>query len=125
MIKMVKVQCEKCGNVQDTFGKWYWICNRCGHKQLIKDTLLNKEEKPEITKPVSVEVETEKESVEIEKEESPEKPKNEPQIIEEKVEFEEEKEEEYFCPVCGAKVEKYKDCSNCGAVLIWERDDDG
>lgn len=117
---MVKVKCRKCGNVQTTYGRWVWTCNKCKTKQTIEGSIVEEgtttnsapdtqESKTNETPEVSV-----SQSQQIK-----------PEIQEEKVEFEEsqEQEEEYKCPVCGAKVEKYQDCSNCGAQLIWQGDD--
>ena len=29
--------------------------------------------------------------------------------------------DEYLCPVCGMKLELYRNCSKCGKVIIWKK----
>jgi len=47
---MTKVRCINCGNVQDTYGKWFFKCNSCGFKQTIENSIYE----PETSTPSSV-----------------------------------------------------------------------
>jgi len=72
---MVKVKCLKCGNVQDTYAKWFFTCNQCKEKQTIENSLLEtklkevkKETPKEIPKEIPKEEVRENEDLEIEEE---------------------------------------------------------
>ena len=119
---MVKVKCLKCGNVQDTYAKWFFTCNQCKEKQTIENSLLEtklkeveKETPKEIPKEIPKEEVRENEDLEIEEE---------PKKVE-KVE-ENAHGEQFRCPECNSIVEQYGDCTNpeCKAEIIWGSDDE-
>lgn len=115
---MTLVQCNECGNRQETFGKIFFTCKKCGTNNLIENSRVEIE-KPEDK---TLEQNQEKEG-EVTSLSSPPEIQEETLEIEQTEEQPQEKQKEIFrCPFCNAEVEKYKDCSNCGKELIWSEE---
>jgi len=123
---MVLVQCNECGNRQETFGKIFFTCKKCKANNLIENS---KVEPQEIIRELEAEEKKENPQTEIKPQEpqeqteiKPQEPQEQILTIEETQEQEEKKEtqeEEFFCPICNSKVNKFEDCANCGHELVW------
>jgi len=117
---MTKVRCEKCGNVQRTYAKWFFVCSQCNLKQLVENMKIDdEEEKINISQnqnPLK-DVETKKE---VEQNIGIAPQKNIFEIEED--EKENEKENIFYCPNCKQKVEEFRDCLNCGTEIIWSEE---
>lgn len=128
---MVKVQCLKCGNVQDTYAKWFFSCNKCGEKQTIENSVFNNQtslQNGALSNPSDQQSRTE--TIETQIEISNQKPLEseileieEQPVIVEKTPVNVQKES-FKCPKCGFDVEEYQDCTNpqCLAEIIWSEE---
>lgn len=129
---MTKVICCDCGNVQDTFGKWFWTCSKCSLKQTIENSVYEKEdwkeknliENPRPNKKTSGLLYVTQDSQEN-KILSPDDlvEENTLEIVEDKTENKEEiDEEKYLCPDCNKPVERYGDCLECENEIVWSEE---
>ena len=126
---MTRVQCIECGNVQDAFGRWFYVCNKCGKKQAIENSVYEVQSKKIDSQSSPMPSQT-GEIVDVgSKSESEGKtvlPAHSENSSDLQLEIQDNEPEQvpikYNCPFCKSPVERFGDCTNpeCLAEISWK-----
>jgi len=135
---MTRVRCISCGNVQDTYGKWFYNCNRCSKRQSIEnsefevqatlpenvpDKQSNSADDLDASKEAPKKISPIKNSSTIEKSSSQSSSFEIQEVEAQEPKIEQESEEQHQCPECGAQVEVNQQfCPACKVKIIWSDD---
>lgn len=124
---MTRVICIKCGNIQDSYAKWFFKCNKCDYKQIIENSLYESDNKNNIKmeeqeKPNGKKQEAKEEELEVEKAQEDEENEDDSSGEKEGKPKQEKIEngEVFKCPNCDQPLNKGQTpCPSCDFEIEW------